>query len=157
MCAATPAAARGTVDPSTLEHRLADLPGGPSRPALDAALAAYIKATSQGVAARTDLLTVIDYTRPSTEPRLWVLDLVRGRILCRELVAHGRRSGDNMTRSFSNAPGSLMTSLGVFVTEASYVGRNGYSLRLRGLEPGINNNAFDRAIVVHGALTSHGR
>jgi hypothetical protein len=149
--AATPAAAHGTVDASALVHRLASLSGGPSRPALDAALAAYADATRHAAVARANLLTVIDYTRPSTEPRLWVLDLDSGRVLYRELVAHGRRSGDNTTRAFSNAPGSLMTSLGLFVTDAAYVGRNGYSLRLRGLEPGVNDNAYDRAIVVHGA------
>ena len=129
--AATPAAAHGTGDASALVHRLASLSGGPSRPALDAALAAYADATRHAAVARANLLTVIDYTRPSTEPRLWVLDLDSGRVLYRELVAHGRRSGDNTTRAFSNAPGSLMTSLGLFVTDAAYVGRNGYSLRLR--------------------------
>jgi hypothetical protein len=150
-CAATPAEGRGTTTASPLAYRLVGLPGGPSRPALEAALTAYLDATSHGAVARTNLLTVIDYTRPSTEPRLWVLDLERGRILYRELVAHGRRSGENATRAFSNAPGSLMTSLGLFVTATSYVGRNGYSLRLRGLEPGVNDNAYERAIVMHGA------
>ncbi len=80
-----------------------------------------------------------------------MLDLQQGSVLYRELVAHGKRSGENVTRAFSNAEGSLMTSLGLFVTDTSYVGSNGYSLRLRGLEPGINDNAFARAIVIHGA------
>jgi hypothetical protein len=149
--AATPAAADDTIDEAALESRLATTAGGPGRRVLDAALAAYVSATHQGAVARTGLLTVIDYTRPSTEPRLWVLDLNRARVLYRELVAHGRRSGDNTTRFFSNAAGSLMTSLGLFVTDTSYVGRNGYSLRLRGLDSGVNDNAWDRAIVVHGA------
>ena len=125
--------------------------GGPSAPALNAALAAYAEATNQGAVARPDLLTVIDYTRPSTEPRMWVLDLQRGSVLYRELVAHGKHSGENMTQAFSNANGSLMTSLGLFITDTSYVGSNGYSLRLRGLDPGINDNAYARAIVIHGA------
>jgi hypothetical protein len=72
-------------------------------------------------------------------------------VIYRELVAHGRRSGDNMARYFSNEDGSLMTSLGLFVTELPYIGQNGYSLRLRGLDPGINDHAYDRAIVLHGA------
>ena len=148
---ATSAEARGTVDGAALAHRLAGLEGGPRGPALAAALAAYADAVNQGAIGRADLLTVIDYTRPSTEPRLWVLDLQRGLVLYRELVAHGKHSGENMTRAFSNAPGSLMTSLGLFVTDASYVGSNGYSLRLRGLDPGINDNAYARAIVIHGA------
>ena len=106
---------------------------------------------SRGAVARTELLTVIDYSRPSTEPRLWVLDLEAGRVLYRELVAHGQNSGHNLTERFSNAEGSHMTSLGLFVTADPYVGRNGYSLRLHGLDRGVNDNAFDRAIVVHGA------
>jgi hypothetical protein len=96
-------------------------------------------------------LTVIDYSRPSTSPRLWVLDLERQRVLYEELVAHGRGSGDNHPTRFSNEPGSHQTSLGLFVTADTYVGRNGYSLRLRGLEPGVNDRALERAIVIHGA------
>lgn len=145
------AEARGVVDGAAIAHRLTGLEGGPSLRALNAALAAYVEAANQGAVARPDLLTVIDYTRPSTEPRLWVLDLERGSVLYRELVAHGKHSGENMTRAFSNATGSLMTSLGLFVTDSSYVGSNGYSLRLRGLDPGINDNAYARAIVIHGA------
>jgi hypothetical protein len=157
-CAVAPAAAASGApsahtwnERTALVERLADLTGGPSRQALEAAVNAYENATRLGEVARTNLLTVIDYTRPSTEPRLWVLDLDLGRILYRELVAHGRASGDNLTRAFSNAPGSLMTSLGLFVTDTPYVGHNGYSLRLRGLDPGVNDRAFERAIVVHGA------
>ena len=133
-----------------VEH-LAGLPDGPRRPVLEAALAAYDDATSRGVVARSELLTVIDYSRPSTEPRLWVLDLEAGRVLFRELVAHGQKSGHNLTERFSNALGSHMTSLGLFLTAAPYMGANGYSLRLHGLQPGVNDKAFERAIVVHGA------
>jgi len=132
-------------------ERLAAVPNGPGRRVLDAALAAYNEAAQHGTLARPDLLTVIDYTRPSTERRLWVLDLARGRVLFHELVAHGKNSGENLTRFFSNAHGSLKTSLGLFVTDTPYVGRNGYSLRLRGLDRGVNDNALDRAIVMHGA------
>ena len=132
-------------------ERLAAVPNGPGRRVLDAALAAYNEAAQDGTLARPDLLTVIDYTRPSTERRLWVLDPARGRVLFHELVAHGKNSGENLTRFFSNAHGSLKTSLGLFVTDTPYVGRNGYSLRLRGLDRGVNDNALDRAIVMHGA------
>lgn len=94
---------------------------------------------------------VIDFSQPSTEPRLWVFDLAEPRLLFEEWVAHGRNSGDNMATRFSNVNGSHMSSLGAFVTEESYVGQNGYSLRLRGLEPGFNDLARERAIVIHGA------
>ena len=144
-------AVNGSAEGPALAARLAGLVGGPSAKVLDAAVKAYDDAIRRGVVERSGLLTIIDYTRPSIEPRLWVLDLKVGRVIFHELVAHGRGSGDNLTRAFSNLPGSLMTSLGLFVTDASYVGRNGYSLRLRGLEAGVNDRAFDRAIVVHGA------
>jgi hypothetical protein len=101
--------------------------------------------------ANRSLLTLIDYSRPSTSPRLWVIDLDTNRVLFEELVAHGRGSGENLTDHFSNEPGSLASSLGVFLTGDTYVGSNGYSLRLQGLEAGVNDHAFDRAIVMHGA------
>lgn len=96
-------------------------------------------------------LSVIDYSRPSTQPRLWVFDLERQRLLFEEWVAHGRNTGENLAKKFSNASGSDMSSLGAFVTQESYSGSNGYSLRLQGLEPGFNDNARERAIVIHGA------
>ena len=96
-------------------------------------------------------LGVIDYSRPSTEPRLWVFDLAAERLLFEEWVAHGRNSGENLTTRFSNRDGSYMTSLGGFTAQETYMGGNGYSLRLRGLEPGFNDRARARAIVIHGA------
>jgi hypothetical protein len=96
-------------------------------------------------------LGVIDYSRPSTEPRLWVFDLARQKLLFEEWVAHGRNSGENLTTRFSNREGSYMTSLGGFAAQETYMGGNGYSLRLRGLEPGFNDAARERAIVMHGA------
>ncbi|MDN4547689.1 MULTISPECIES: murein L,D-transpeptidase catalytic domain family protein [unclassified Pseudomonas] len=96
-------------------------------------------------------LAVIDYSLPSTEQRLWVFDLKRRKLLFHELVAHGRNSGENMATLFSNKNESHATSLGLFRTQQSYRGQNGYSLRMEGLEPGFNDNAFDRAIVIHGA------
>jgi hypothetical protein len=98
-----------------------------------------------------DTLTVIDYSRPSTERRLWVLDLHRGEVVFEELVAHGRESGANRATRFSNDLGSHQSSLGLFVTLDEYRGRHGRSLRLRGLEPGVNDRALDRALVIHGA------
>jgi len=118
--------------------------------ALQAALAAWHDLKSRGEVSRP-LLTVIDYGLPSTTKRMWVFDLASYRLLFHELVAHGRNSGEDLAQSFSNEAGSLMTSLGAFVTGAAYTGRNGYSLRLRGMEPGVNDRAEARAIVVHGA------
>lgn len=96
-------------------------------------------------------LAVIDYSRPSTQPRLWVFDLSRRRLLYSELVAHGRNSGANYARSFSNTLGSYESSLGLFLTRDPYDGHNGYSLRMQGLEAGFNDRAEERAIVMHGA------
>lgn len=96
-------------------------------------------------------LAVIDYSLPSTEQRLWVFDLKRRTLLFHELVAHGRNSGENMAVQFSNQNESKATSLGLYRTRSTYLGHNGYSLRMEGLEPGFNDNALDRAIVIHGA------
>jgi hypothetical protein len=118
--------------------------------ALQPALAAWERLRGEGVATRP-LLTVIDYGLPSTRPRLWVFDLEARRLLYRELVAHGRNTGEDVARDFSNVEGSHMTSLGSFVTGQTYHGSNGYSMRLRGLDPGWNDQAEARAIVLHGA------
>jgi hypothetical protein len=96
-------------------------------------------------------LAVIDYSRPSTQPRLWVFDVERGRLMFQELVAHGRNTGEARSERFSNSEGSHMSSIGLFKTLQPYYGSNGYSLRLSGLDPGFNDNALSRAIVMHGA------
>ena len=119
--------------------------------ALQTALAALDRLKASGAAIRSDVLTVIDYTKPSTEPRLWVFDLHHTRVLFEELVAHGRNTGDNRAVRFSNEPGSLMSSLGVFLTGDTYFGKHGLSLRLRGLEKGTNDKSMERAIVIHAA------
>lgn len=96
-------------------------------------------------------LSVIDYSLPSTQPRLWVFDLQQHRLLFHEWVAHGRNSGENLATRFSNEPGSLMSSLGTFVTDGTYIGHNGYSLRLKGIDGRFNDLAESRAVVIHGA------
>lgn len=118
---------------------------------LSLALAASDRAVAEIPVAKPRLLTVIDYSRPSTEPRLWVVDRTSGKVLRKELVAHGSGTGDNYATAFSNDEGSHQSSLGLFLTENTYFGSNGYSLRLRGLEPGVNDRALERAIVMHGA------
>ncbi|WP_425598375.1 murein L,D-transpeptidase catalytic domain family protein [Thermomonas carbonis] len=96
-------------------------------------------------------LAVIDYSRPSTEKRLWVFDMTRDALLFNEHVAHGSGTGDNLATRFSNEEGSHATSLGLFRTAETYQGGNGYSLRMDGLDPGFNDRARSRAIVMHGA------
>jgi len=96
-------------------------------------------------------LTVIDFSRPSTAPRLWVYDLRARKLLFEEYVAHGRNSGFDVPTNFSNQPESNMSSIGLYRAAESYIGKHGYSLRLDGLEPGFNDRARDRAIVIHGA------
>jgi hypothetical protein len=117
----------------------------------DLALGAAACAVRSGVVETPSTLSVIDYSLPSTAKRLWVFDLVTRALLYKELVAHGSGSGDNVAKAFSNTPESHQTSLGLFVTDTSYVGKNGYSLRMDGLDPGINDRARERAIVFHGA------
>jgi hypothetical protein len=96
-------------------------------------------------------IAVIDYSLPSTELRLWVFDLQSNTLLFREVVAHGQGTGENMAHAFSNSDGSHQSSLGLFRTADTYEGKNGYSLRMQGLEPGTNDAALARAIVMHGA------
>ncbi len=97
------------------------------------------------------LITIIDFSKPSTQERFFVIDLENKLILYRSLVAHGRNSGENIADSFSNDSKSLKSCLGFFLTAETYTGKNGYSLKLDGLEPGINDNARRRTIVIHGA------
>ena len=98
-----------------------------------------------------NILTVIDFTKPSTEKRLFVIDLKLKKVLFISYVAHGRNSGEKYATSFSNQEGSFKSSLGFYQTENTYYGKNGYSLVLDGLERGINDKAKERAIVMHGA------
>lgn len=105
--------------------------------------------------ANKDILTLIDFSKPSTEERFYVLDIKQKKLLFASLVSHGRNSGGNYATSFSNENGSLKSSLGFYVTENTYQGKNGYSLILNGLEKGINDRAKERAIVIHGASYSN--
>ncbi|MGL4534860.1 MAG: murein L,D-transpeptidase catalytic domain family protein [Fusobacteriaceae bacterium] len=97
------------------------------------------------------VLTVIDFSKPSTKERMFVLDLSKKKILFSSHVAHGKNSGENMATSFSNKVGSYQSSPGFYLTENTYMGGNGYSLVLNGLEKGINDKAKERYVVIHGA------
>jgi hypothetical protein len=100
---------------------------------------------------KKNIISIIDFSKPSTEKRFLVIDLGDKRLLYKCFVAHGKNSGENYAKSFSNESGSLKSSLGFFLTAETYSGDHGYSLRLDGLEKGINDNARAREIVVHGA------
>lgn len=101
--------------------------------------------------AKSHVVTLIDFSLPSTAKRLWAINLETGEVLLNTYVAHGRNSGDNEARQFSNIPESYQSSLGFFLTDQVYVGKHGNSMRLKGLEKDINDKAWDRAIVIHGA------
>jgi hypothetical protein len=149
LAPASPAAGGPTAAPSESELKL-QIPRA-SHAALAAGLEAWRRAVAAGAAGRSDVLTVIDYTRPSTEPRLFVIDVPHSRVRFAELVAHGQGSGENSAERFSNRDRSHASSLGVFRSADAYIGGHGLSLHLDGLEPGFNDHARDRAIVVHGA------
>lgn len=98
-----------------------------------------------------NLLTIIDFSLSSNLERMWVLDINKMEVVHRSLVAHGRNSGDEFARYFSNKPSSYQSSLGFYLTDNIYHGKHGLSLYLEGLEPGINDKARERAIVMHSA------
>ncbi len=97
------------------------------------------------------VISIIDFSKRSDEKRLFILDINSGQILFKTLVAHGRNSGMELAKTFSNVASSLASSLGFYVTAGTYNGKHGYSLRLNGCEKGFNDNACKRAVVVHGA------
>lgn len=147
LCAFVPFSASA----SELLDRLLEQAPDASPQVVTLALEARDCATELGAAPPASRLAVVDYSLPSTERRLWLFDLHSERLLYSEYVAHGRGSGENLAHAFSNAQGSHQSSLGLFRTEDTYIGGNGYSLRLDGLEPGTNDQARDRLIVMHGA------
>lgn len=124
---------------------------GLSENILTLALAGFNKLNAQDKLSQDSILTIIDYTKSSKEKRLYVIDLKSQKLVYKSLVAHGKNSGGEYARSFSNKMNSLQSSIGFYITEKTYDGNNGYSLRLRGVEKGFNNHAKDRAIVIHGA------
>lgn len=124
---------------------------GMSQTVFNSALQGLKKLDSTGVIKKDSIITIIDFSQPSNQKRLYVLDLAAKQILFNTLVAHGRNSGSLWTSSFSNGLSSLKSSPGFYVTGETYMGDNGYSLRLDGLEKNINDNARARSIVMHGA------
>jgi len=115
------------------------------------AVSAMKCAKKNGVGESASRLAIIDYTLPSRKPRLWVVDLKSQKLLFKEYVAHGQGSGGDIPTAFSDRDGSHQSSLGLYLTDATYQGGNGYSLKLQGLSRGFNESAMDRLIVMHGA------
>jgi len=131
---------------------------------LQKALAGYEILVEDSTISRPEVITLIDFSLQSDRRRLWVLDLKQGKVLFHCLVSHGRNSGELKAENFSNTPGSNASSPGFYVTGETYIGKNGLSLALDGLERGINDKARQRSIVIHGAdyvsddfIRAHGR
>ena len=129
------------------------------------ALMGYYSLSQRGqISPSRQVLTIIDFERPSRQKRLWVIDLKKQTVLFHSLVAHGKNTGNDLARTFSNREGSEMSSLGFYTTGSTYQGKHGLSLKLHGQDPGYNTNAANRAVVVHGAdyvsedfVRQHGR
>ena len=117
---------------------------------LTLALVAYNKASAKGTV-KKPVLTVIDYSLPSSKQRMWIFDLRKEKLLYNTYVAHGMNSGMSTPHHFSNKSSSKETSLGTYVTRDTYIGSKGLSLNLQGLERGFNDNAYNRRVVIHGA------
>jgi hypothetical protein len=97
------------------------------------------------------VLSIVDFTQPSNQKRLYVIDLMARKLLFNTYVSHGRNSGDLVAKQFSNINSSEQSSIGFYQTMNTYHGKHGLSLKLKGLEKDFNDNAFDRSIVFHGA------
>lgn len=120
----------------------------PNKEVFDLAYAGWTKLQKD---LKSEILTIIDFSLPSTERRMWVIDPITEKILSHTVVSHGRNSGDLMATRFSNRPESFQSSLGFYKTAETYYGKHGYSLKLDGLEEKFNSQARNRAIVIHGS------
>ena len=124
---------------------------GLPRIAFSMAIKGFSKLREKGLVGADSIITIIDFSKSSKRKRLYVIDLKNQDIVFNTVVAHGRNSGGEYAKSFSNKPSSNKSSLGFYITEGTYNGGNGYSLKLQGAETGINDKALARAIVMHGA------
>jgi hypothetical protein len=124
---------------------------GLSEDAFDCAYRGYEHLLETNKIPQPGYLTICDFSQSIRQKRLYLIDMANDRVIMNTYVSHGRRSGGEYARKFSNGMKSLQSSLGFYVTANTYVGENGLSLRLQGLEPGFNDKAYRRAVVVHGA------
>lgn len=123
---------------------------GLSQPAYMLAIKGWQKMKAKGLVSK-DIVSICDFSQSSNSKRLYIIDLATGKLLFNTLVAHGRNTGEEFAKFFSNEPSSYKSSLGFYTTKATYNGQHGLSLTLSGQEPGYNSNAESRAIVMHGA------
>ena len=124
---------------------------GLSKQTFDYAIKGFNLLLQQGKLENGNIISIIDFSMPSSKKRLFVIDLEKVKVIFNTYVAHGVNSGNAMAREFSNTPESLKSSLGFYETLQTYSGGHGYSLKLEGLEKGINDNANSRDIVIHAA------
>src|ERR1700743_2651797 len=124
---------------------------GLSAQAYHKAITGFLSMVAAGAVPNPGILSIIDFSLPSTQKRLFILDTYSGKLLFNSLVAHGRNSGTLVATRFSNRRNSFMSSLGFYLTGEPFIGQHGYSLRLEGIERGWNDNAFHRAIIMHPA------
>jgi hypothetical protein len=124
---------------------------GLSQQAFDFAKQGLQKLLEEGKLLNDSIVSIVDFSQPSNQKRLFILDLKNYKVLFNTLVAHGRNTGREWATSFSNQNSSHMSSPGFYITRETYEGNNGYSLKLDGMERGINDNAYGRGIVLHGA------
>jgi hypothetical protein len=124
---------------------------GLARQAFDFSMKGFGKLKQSGKVSQPNIISIADFSQPSANKRLYVIDLDKKEVLFNTWVAHGKNSGQEVATEFSNTPHSNKSSLGFYVTMNTYVGRNGYSLRLNGEERGFNDNALNRDIVMHAA------
>jgi hypothetical protein len=124
---------------------------GLSKKAFDLALRGFDKLLAHGKLMNSAVLSIVDFSLPSTQKRLFVINMITQELIFFDYVAHGKNSGATIAKSFSNTINSLKSSLGFFVTQNTYTGRNGLSLALDGKEKGRNDHAIERSIVIHGA------
>jgi hypothetical protein len=118
---------------------------------LDYAMKGYKHLYEQGIIQKDSILTIIDYSKVCNTDRFFVINLNSGEVIYKCMVAHGVKSGEYIATSFSNKARSHKSSLGFYVTQNTYYGKHGYSLRINGLEKKYNSNAISRAVVIHGA------
>lgn len=124
---------------------------GLSKQVFDYSLKGFHKMAAAGKIMNDRIISIVDFSQPSANKRLYVIDLEKKEVLFNTYVAHGKNSGQEMATSFSNVPSSNKSSLGFYITSHTYNGKNGFSLQLEGQEKGINDNALSRGIVMHSA------
>jgi hypothetical protein len=124
---------------------------GLSKQAFQYALKGYHQLINAGKIKKNEVLSIIDFSLPSTAKRLFVINVSEMKLLYNTYVSHGKNSGKAVAASFSNKTNSNKSSLGFYITQNTYSGKHGISLKLEGEEKGINDNAYSRGIVIHGA------